>query len=114
METTFHTQDTFTYKQLGEKGHTEYGWSTELRELIIQFSFQLVRTDTITIDSLASKLQYILYKLQESQTNATLSVGEYQDLMITLYKIIGNTRDIVSGKGEYDLSYMQIIIWYNF
>ena len=44
METTFHTQDTFTYKQLGEKGQTEYGWTPELRELIIQFSFSQLTT----------------------------------------------------------------------
>ena len=31
---------------------------------------------------------------------------------ILLYKLIGHTRDIISGKGEFKLSYMQIYIWY--
>ena len=34
--------------------------------------------------------------------------------MITAYKIIGHNRDIIDGKGEYELSYMLIEVWYNF
>jgi hypothetical protein len=30
------------------------------------------------------------------------------------YKMIGHTRDIIDGKGEYALSYMQIFVWNSF
>jgi hypothetical protein len=32
--------------------------------------------------------------------------------LIILYKMIGYTRDIIDGKGEYELSYMMILTWY--
>ena len=31
-----------------------------------------------------------------------------------LYRMIGHTRDIIMGKGEYTLTYMQIAVWYEF
>jgi hypothetical protein len=31
-----------------------------------------------------------------------------------LFKLIGQTRDIVHGKGERDLTYMLISVWYNY
>jgi Mg-chelatase subunit ChlD len=31
-----------------------------------------------------------------------------------LYRMIGHTRDIIDGKGEYTLSYMMLFTWYNF
>ena len=38
----FNALDTHTPRQLGEKGHAEYGWSNDIRELIVQLSFQVV------------------------------------------------------------------------
>ena len=37
--------DNATFKRHGENAHVEYGWSHNLQELIIQFFFQLVRTN---------------------------------------------------------------------
>jgi len=37
-----------------------------------------------------------------------------KELLVTLYKIIGKTRDINGGKGEYNLAYMMIFTWYKF
>ena len=37
--------DNHTSNQIGEKGHAEYSWSNSIREKIIQFGFQLTRTD---------------------------------------------------------------------
>ena len=39
---------------------------------------------------------------------------EYIHYIILLYKMIGNTRDIINGKGERTLTYMMIIVWYDF
>ena len=36
--------DNYTPKQIGENGHIEYAWSNDIKEKIVQFSFQLVRT----------------------------------------------------------------------
>ena len=33
---------------------------------------------------------------------------------IGLYRLIGQTRDITMGRGEYSLAYMQIAVWYEF
>tara|TARA_B100001093_G_scaffold345687_1_gene330366 strand:- start:469 stop:2328 length:1860 start_codon:yes stop_codon:yes gene_type:complete len=38
----------------------------------------------------------------------------YSKEFMILYKIVGNTRDIEIGKGERDLAYMQIYVWYQF
>ena len=34
------------------------------------------------------------------------------EFISTLYRMIAQTRDIVSGKGEYSIAYMQIMVWY--
>ena len=45
--------------QYGEKTHLEYGWSKNIRERIMQFHFQLVRTTSSSI----FHLQNIYYQL---------------------------------------------------
>ena len=45
--------DNFTPSQIGENGSCEYTWSNNIRERIIQLSFQLTRVrDEITINKL--------------------------------------------------------------
>jgi len=109
--------DTYTSKQIGENGHAEYGWSNNIREQILQFSFQLTRTDEKGLHKLEKVLFSILsilhtkyYALKNSGDDTTLVVEH----LILLYKIIGQTRDIVDGKGECSLTYMMIYTWYNF
>jgi hypothetical protein len=55
--------DNHTSKQIGENGHTEYGWSNSIREKIIQFSFQLTRTDERGVQKLSLVLKDILTTL---------------------------------------------------
>mgnify|MGYP000400611029 FL=1 len=45
MSALINALDNHTSKQIGENGHAEYGWSNSIRERILQFSFQLTRTD---------------------------------------------------------------------
>ena len=93
--------------QLGENDSLEYGWSNRVQELIVQFYFQLVRTKSL--ESL--KMQYErLLKMIFMGKNRTINL-EYVKI---LYKMIGFTRDIVSGKGEYELAYMLVSELYNF
>lgn len=107
--------DMSTPTQLGEKEHLEYGWSSDLREKIVQFSFQMTRvSSTEAIDSLANQLDNILRNVISSYKSNKILFAEYQEYIITAYKIIGHTRDVISGKGEYELAYMQIVVWYNY
>ncbi len=95
--------------QMGEKGHAEYSLSTNIQELILQFSFQLTRTTENGINSLNKILKNLLLSLKEKESSQ-LSKG----YLSILYRMIGHTRDIVNGKGEYKLTYMMIHTWYKF
>ena len=87
-------------KQLGEKGHVEFTWSVEPDQLITQFFFQLVRTKDTS--DLRNQLNYLLGHLRWTTNESQLLV---------LYKLIAQTRDIVGGKGECDLTWMQLEVW---
>jgi hypothetical protein len=91
--------------QLGENNSLEYGWkSNNVQELITQFQFQLVRSKNI--ERLKEQYENLLKLVFISDVNV-----EY---IKVIYKLIGYTRDIVSGKGEYSLTYMLISELYNF
>jgi hypothetical protein len=110
-------QDENNIVQYGEKAHMEYGWSKNMRERMIQFHFQLVRT---TSSSTLYHLQNTYYQLiNELMFHSRFSTSSLDkeiscEFLILLYKMIGQTRDIIDGKGEYTLSYMMIYVWYFF
>ena len=106
--------DCSTPIQSSEKGHAEYAWSNSVRERILQFSFQTTRTTADGVERLANVLRRILGDLQGGLKTGTLCPGEHQELLITAYKIVGHTRDIIDGKGEYAHAYMQLLVWYEF
>ena len=54
--------DNYTPSQSGEKGHLELGWSNSIKEKIVQFSFQLTRTDNTS--HLEKTLNGILIELK--------------------------------------------------
>ena len=41
-----------------------------------------------------------------------MTVNIHKEIIITLYKILAQTRDIVAGKGEYHLAYVQLAVWW--
>jgi hypothetical protein len=91
--------------QLRENNSLEYGWkSNNVQELITQFQFQLVRSKNI--EGLKREYENLLKLVFIDNVNI-----EY---IKVIYKLIGYTRDIVSGKGEYSLTYMLISELYNF
>lgn len=101
--------------EYGENGHLQYGWSNNVQELILQFSFQLNRTDNNTLVLLSEQLRNILSTIKsnfayDSFNERQLAKGH----LSMLYKMIGHTRDIIEGKGEYNLTYMMIYTWYDF
>ena len=86
-------------QQLGENGYMELSWSKNTKELILQLSYQLTRTkDLDRLKDLCEKYGYLLGKLfYEPNIDVELNGA--------LLAIILSTRDIVSGKGEYNLFY---------
>lgn len=107
--------DNYTPQCFGENGHVEYGWSNSIQEKILQFSFQVTRTEENGLDILSKILSDILRQLKHHITNASLPEKEVaKGYLSTLYRMIGHTRDIIDGKGEYTLSYMMVHTWYDF
>lgn len=106
--------DNSTPIQYGENGHAEYGWSNSIQEKILQFSFQVTRTQDNGA-ALQLVLRDLLVRLKHSVANASLPERELaKGYLSVLYRIIGQTRDIIDGKGEYTLAYMMIFTWYEF
>ena len=105
--------DNATPYQHGENGSIEYTWSNNLRERILQLSFQLTRTgDQNTIHNLANKTDIILRDISSAYKTTVICKEEYIELMSILYRMIGHTRDIIEGKGEYALAYMLLGVWH--
>jgi hypothetical protein len=105
--------DNYTPKQIGENGHVEYGWSNDIRERILQFSFQLVRTSG---DSNLKTVLKDMLTILKCQANSTSIVEKElaRGYLSILYRMVGHTRDIIDGKGEYNLTYMMIYVWHDF
>lgn len=93
-----------TNLQMGENMNEEYGWSKNIEELLVQFNFQLTRTQNMK--ELEDKYQELLNKIFVKNPDL-----KYVKI---IYKLIGYTRDIISGKGEYNLTYMLISGLYKF
>jgi len=104
--------DNCTPLQSGENGIIEYTWSNNIREKIIQLSFQLTRVkDETIINKLVNQTDIILKNLNASYKVSTISREEYLEYMSIMFRIIGYTRDIIGGKGEYSLSFFLLEVW---
>jgi Mg-chelatase subunit ChlD len=107
--------DNCTQKQIGENGHVEYEWSNSIQEKIVQFSFQITRGNEDAVNNLKVILSSIIIPLKHQLQNGSLPEMQVaKGYLSILYKMIGQTRDIVDGKGEYTLAYMMIHTWYDF
>ena len=104
--------DYYTPSKLGENGSVEYTWSNNIRERIVQLSFQLTRTRDST--QLRLQLEKLLSDLDNSYKASTILYEDYVEYMALLYVMVAHTRDIIDGKGEYALSYMLIDVWYKY
>jgi hypothetical protein len=132
MSALINALDNYTPTQIGENGHSELGWSNNIQEKICQFSFQLTRTkDEFQLLNLEKILRSILQNLPlnlpflKVEPNLNLSLNLHlkkvepnldlkKEYLSILYKMIGHTRDIIDGKGEYTLTYMMIRVWYEY
>lgn len=113
MSQLVNAHDNYTPTQYGEKGHIEYGWSNNIQEKILQLNFQLTRTDTDKISKLSIIIYHLLVELKYYIEKGSLLEKEVaKGHLSILYRMIGFTRDIIDGKGEYTLSYMMVYTWY--
>jgi hypothetical protein len=101
--------DNLTPRQIGENGHSEYTWSNQISERILQLSFQLTRSKDTT--ELAKQTDNILYELKNSYECGMMTKDTFIMYMSVMYRMVGHTRDIIDGKGEYELSYMLLFVW---
>jgi hypothetical protein len=104
--------DYFTPSQIGEKGSVEYTWSNNIRERIVQLSFQLTRTRDST--QLFTQTIKLLEDIENAYKASSILHEDYLEYMSLLYCMVAHTRDIIEGKGEYALSYMLIEAWHKF
>jgi Mg-chelatase subunit ChlD len=113
MAALFSALDNFTPSKIGENGHSEFTWSNNTRERILQLSFQLTRTTSdYQIDNLAQITDQILTQLTCNYNMKKIERSEYIEHISIMFRLVGHTRDIVDGKGEYTLSYMLLSVWY--
>lgn len=89
-------------KQVGENGNFEHG---KENMNITQFFFQLVRN--ANHDTLEKDFVNFLEQIYAREK-------KYEWEFKTLFKLIAQTRDIVSGKGEYNLSFMMIYVFHSY
>lgn len=116
MSSLIQTLDT---KQIGENGTYEYTWAANnetnesIQEKLIQINFQITRCNENTNDTLPINLYILLSQLKKCYDTNNQSV-DYKKYIGMVYKMIAYTRDIVNGKGEYELSFMMIRYFYAF
>lgn len=92
--------------QMGEKGHMEHSWSQDLREATLQLHFQLVRG--ANVENIMKNFESLILKVKNMSETIPSLFFEHNFI---LYKMICQTRDVISGKGEYTLSYALLTVW---
>lgn len=113
MAALINSLDNITPSNCGENGHKEYTWSNNIRERILQLSFQLTRNTTANNNllSLAGIVDNILSELKRGYRARVILKEEFLEYMSIMFRLVGQTRDIIDGKGEYKLSYMLLSVW---
>ena len=86
---------------------------------VVQFYFQIVRSNKVSIkdDLIAQTLDLLLTDTKKNimKSDNINNLSEYnfnKEVVIVLYKILAQTRDIIAGKGEYQLAYVQLAVWW--
>lgn len=123
--------------QIGEKGHVEHTWSPSCNyeETLCQLYFQIIRLDMTSKNATKSsrltftdiftgihktiinKFDRILESLFTDYKNSSLTEKNRQyiaSMIMILYRMTANIRDIIAGKGERSWGYILIIYWYKY
>ena len=81
------------------------------REQVILFYYNLTRK---SCDNEVQKMAFYLSSILSSLKKHLKRYPEFLIYLKMLYKMIGETRDCFFGKGEHDLAYMMIFVWYKY
>jgi hypothetical protein len=79
------------------------------KEQLVFFYVNLFKKDTLILCDLSKKLSDVLHLLK----NKLEKDPEFMEYLILFYRMIGHTRDIYFGKGEHDVSYMLLMVFYD-
>jgi len=115
MTALFNALDNYTPSQIGENGHSEFTWSknNNICERILQLSFQLTRCkDERQIENLSHIADQIMLQIASDYRIQKFQKPEFIAYMSIMFRLLGQTRDMIEGKGEYSLSYMLLAVWY--
>lgn len=81
---------------------------------IVFFYFNLSKkTDTKNVLELSNKLSDVLKILKTQLVDIKDGNNKYLPYLVLFYRMIGQTRDIYIGKGEHDISYMFLMVFYD-
>jgi len=104
---------------LGWNGHAQHDWSTDkniigLQERFVQLYFQTVRPSHSVgggknhLKKLATEQKSLIDDCSKTDPE------DHSGVMSCLRRLPLQTRDIDEGKGERDLAYNQVLVWYGF
>lgn len=82
---------------------------SDIEELLLS----LCCTTRLNIQTAEHILHSFLYRCKKQNMNKFGNM-EHADILVLAYLLIGYTRDILHGKGERDISYMFIWVWYQY
>ena len=92
--------------------HTRTRYTQYLRDELVFFYFCLTRNqDGHRMEALYQRLHGVLSLFQYLQNQGKDSL--YQEIFVQFYKMIGHTRDYFLGKGEHQMSYFLLWVWYD-
>jgi len=84
-------------------------YESYLQEELVAIYFHLTRCKS------SQKINILREHLQQVLDFIKINIKTYPEMMNYLklfYRLIGQTRDLLHGKGEHDLTYMMIWVWY--
>ena len=90
-------------KSIGENGHLQNDWSTDIKKKFVELYFQMVRYNDHT--DIEKQWRIIIESFKGNEKTI-----EFKSVI----KMVANTRDIIDGKGEQQLSFMLLYVLFDY
>jgi len=85
---------------------------TTIQYKILNLSYHFTRKDSTELEVLERKVRELLHYLKRKK--GLIESFDYLEFVKLLWIMMAETRDIESGKGERELTYMLLLVWYDF
>tara|TARA_B100000795_G_C22802003_1_gene442455 strand:+ start:295 stop:1992 length:1698 start_codon:yes stop_codon:yes gene_type:complete len=95
--------DQYVIKSIGENGHLQNDWSNDIKKKFVELYFQMVRCNDHT--DLEKQWRMIIESFKGNEKTAEFN---------SVIKMVANTRDIIDGKGEQQLSFMLLYVLFDY